>query len=352
MKVIAGGVDSYDRDGLKQFLSRALREIDFAFDGAKVLLKPNLLSAKSPEKAITTHPHFLQALAELLLDRSCKIWVGDSPGFESTERVIEKSGIMDVMRKLNLKLAPFDKRVAKSCNGVSPYREFVFGEDPDEYDLIINVPKLKTHAMMGLTGGVKNTFGFIPSLYKARWHMRCGRDAALFAAMLIDIHNLVNPALTVIDGITGMDGDGPSSGRIRSVGLVALSRSSFELDLFLEKALKINFPIPTNLLAREKGLAGEFDLIDYGVPDIEPFLKPKSMDTQWNLPTIVRETVRSIVIKKPKCTKKKCTGCATCMEVCPAHAIRLVNDMPTFDYRKCIRCYCCQEMCPEGAIHA
>ena len=353
MKVVAGGIDTYDRARLKEFLSRALREIEFACDGAKVLLKPNLLSAKAPDKAATTHPEVLWALAELLLERSCQVSVGDSPGYESTEKVLEKSGIMDVVRKLHLKVAPFDRRVSKGCNGISPYREFVFGEDPDDYDLVINLPKLKTHAMMGLTAGVKNTFGFIPSLQKARWHMRCGRDAALFAALLIDIHTVARPALTVIDGVVGMDGDGPSSGRVRPVGLVALSRSAFALDLYLEEVLKISFPVPTNLLARHNRLAGDFSLVNHGVPaDIEPFLRPKSVDTQWNLRGLVGEAVRSIVTRKPKCAKKRCTGCGTCVEVCPAHALRLVDDKPSFDYKECIRCYCCQEMCPEGAIKA
>ena len=348
--IVAGTCAAYEAAPLKEFFSGALTRLGFSLSRCKVLLKPNLLSGRSPEKATNTHPGFVAALAEIFLEEGCTVFVGDSPGYESTEKALEKSSIMEVVRKLGLEVAPFRKRVAKGNAGISPYREFVFGEDPLDYDLVVNVPKLKTHVMMGLTAGVKNTFGFIPSLEKAQWHLRCGTDKQLFAALLADIHTVVNPGLTVLDGILAMDGDGPSHGRVRHLGFVAMSDNAFSLDAFLEKALSLPFPLPISALAREKGLLPEAAVTDLGAPEVGDFRMPATMEVDWNLPPLLRETARHLFTRKPKGDSRKCTACGACMKVCPAAALRVGEKGVSFDYGKCIRCYCCQEMCPAGAI--
>jgi uncharacterized protein (DUF362 family)/NAD-dependent dihydropyrimidine dehydrogenase PreA subunit len=276
--------------------------------------------------------------------------VGDSPGYESTEKALEKSGIMEVVRDLRLDVAPFRKRVTKANAGISPYRELVFGEDPLDYDLVLNMPKLKTHAMMGLTAGVKNTFGFVPSLDKAKWHLRCKSDKRLFSSLLIDIYFAVNPALTILDGIVGMDGNGPTHGRVRDLGLVAVSDNALSLDAFLEKRLAIRSPLPISSLGEEKGLLEEALLVDLGAPQIRDFMMPAAVEVDWNLPPLVRETVRHMFTRKPKWAGKKCNLCKTCVNVCPAGALRAEGNGLLFDYKACIRCYCCHEMCPTGAI--
>ncbi len=349
-KIIAARCDTYDVTLLKDFFSKALAELGLAFSGLKVLLKPNLLSGKAPGKAVNTHPLFVDALAQIFLAAGCTVFVGDSPGYESTERALEKSGIMDVVRERGLQVASFKNKVSKTNAGISPYREFFLGEDPLLYDLVVNMPKLKSHVMMGITAGVKNTFGFIPWLDKARWHLKCGRDAELFASLLIDIHTVVSPALTVLDAITIMDGDGPSNGRVRPGGFVALSDNAFALDAFLERVLSAPFPLPISALARRHGLVPDADIVDWGLPEVRDFRFPGTMRVDWNLPSLVRETARSIMVRKPKCMQRKCGLCRTCVDVCPAHALEIRDNRLRFDYGKCIRCYCCQEMCPVGAI--
>jgi uncharacterized protein (DUF362 family)/NAD-dependent dihydropyrimidine dehydrogenase PreA subunit len=350
-KIVAGPCDTYDVPSLQEFFVRSLAELHFSFDGCKVLFKPNLLSGKAPGKAVNTHPLFVRALAEVFLDRKCTIFVGDSPGYESTEKALQKSGIMDVVRELKLGVAAFDKRLPKASAGISPYREFIFGEDPLDYDIVVNLPKLKSHILMGLTAGVKNTFGFIPYLDKAKWHLRCGADKRLFAALLIDIHSVVRPALTVLDGIVAMDGGGPSHGRVRDLGLVALSDDALTLDAFLEKFLSIPHSLPITSVALERGLLKEPTVIDAGAPVIRDFLMPKVVETDWNLPSLVRDTARRVFTKKPRCDARQCTTCRTCVTVCPAEALTISDDSKVvFDYGRCIRCYCCAEMCPSGAI--
>jgi len=349
-RIAAGSCDSYDVGFLKEFFSRAFKEIGFAAHQSTVLLKPNLLAGRAPRKAVNTHPHIVRSLAEMLLDEGCTLLVGDSPGYESTERALKGSGIGEVVKALGLQVARFNKKVIKRSRGVSPYREFLLGEDPEGFDLIINLPKFKTHAMMGLTLGVKNTFGFVPRFEKAKWHLKAGRDALLFAAILLDIYTIVKPSLTILDGIVAMEGDGPSGGRPRHAGLLAVSDDALALDLFVEKILALPDMLPVSRVARDKGLTRDAEIVDLGLPAIRDFLMPATMDTGFNLPGAVRNALKNVISKRPKCDQSLCKQCGVCAEVCPAGALTMDEEYPAFDYKQCIRCYCCQEMCPSSAI--
>jgi uncharacterized protein (DUF362 family)/NAD-dependent dihydropyrimidine dehydrogenase PreA subunit len=349
-KVAIKRCSNYHVKTIKDFLSAGLQEIDFQISRAKVLIKPNLLSSKTPEKAVTTHPAVIQALAELLKDHSCTVYIGDSPGFESTKKVLLYSGIMEVIEHYGLNISHFNNDIIKVSSGLSPYREFLFGDDPENYDIVINAPKLKTHAMMGMTLGVKNTFGFIHAFEKAKWHFRAGQDRLLFALILIDIHSIVKPSLTVLDGIVGMDGDGPSSGRPRNLGILGMSKNAFILDEYVEKLVRLPYPTPITHLARKHGLIPQYEVIHGDIPEIDDFLMPKTMDTDWNIPAFAKRLLKNAFIKKPKITKRDCKGCGVCVKVCPSLALSLKDGKPVFDYQHCIRCYCCQEMCPENAI--
>mgnify|MGYP005842224633 CR=1 FL=1 len=352
-KVITGTLADYRVGDIREFLESSLQRISLIppLHGNRVLLKPNLVMGKAPHKAVNTHPLVVQAVGELLLDRSCEVFIGDSPGYESTERALKSSGIMDVARTLGLRAVSFNTAVTKkSEGGVSPYRSFTFGEDPSRYDVIINLPKLKTHGMMELTLGVKNTFGFVHALEKARWHLRAGQDRMLFASILIDIHRLVNPTLTILDGIVGMDRDGPSNGRARPVGVMALSSDAFALDHAMEKILRLRAPTPITRKALEHDLVGRYDLEGVDALSIRDFEIPDLVDTDWALPNLVKRALRKVFVKKPRLNRALCKGCGICRQVCPAGALTFLEERPSFDYRKCIRCYCCQEMCPEGAI--
>ncbi len=350
-KVAIEGCYTYDTDLLKKLLSSMFQEIDFfPIKNARVLIKPNLLTSRTPEQAVTTHPIIIKAIAELLKDYSCYISVGDSPGFGSTNKVLISSGIMEIIKQLGLNIANFNNNIIKKINGISPYREFLFGDDPDQYDFVINVPKLKTHGMMGMTLGVKNTFGFIHSLEKAKWHLRAGQNRSLFASMLIDIHTIAHPHLTVLDGIVGMDGDGPSSGRPRKLGVLGVSKNAFALDDYIEKLTHLPFPTPINQLAFKHGMVPDYKVAGNNIPSIGEFLLPRSMDTDWSIPRFAKKLLKNVFTKKPKVRGNICKGCGICSKVCPAEALTVSDNKPCFDYSKCIRCYCCQEMCPEGAI--
>ena len=350
-KVIAGGSDSYDTESLKKFFEKGLHEIGLEVTGRNILIKPNLLGGKPPDRAATTHPLFLRALIELLKDASCTVSLGDSPGYESLERVLKTGGYLETLSGLGVHITPFTREVIKHVNGISPYREFLFGEDPDRFDLVINAPKLKTHGMMGMTLGVKNTFGFVRGFEKGRWHLRAGRDRDLFAAISVDIHRIVSPAVTILDGVLGMCGDGPTSGTPVNCGIVALSRNAFALDAFVEGRLcPPNASLPVTACAARRGYLGEYEVVDLGLPSPVRFVMPRACDTDWNVPAPVKKLLRNVLVRKPKVLRKICQLCGICARVCPAGAIHVREKALKFDYSACIRCYCCQEMCPHGAI--
>jgi Pyruvate/2-oxoacid:ferredoxin oxidoreductase delta subunit len=147
-----------------------------------------------------------------------------------------------------------------------------------------------------------------------------------------------------------MDSNGPAHGRVRDLGLVAVSDNGLSLDVFLEKTLSIRSPLPISSLGKEKGLLKEAMLVDQGAPQIRDFVMPAAVEVDWNLPPLVRETVRHMFTRKPKWDSKRCNVCNACVNVCPAGALRAGGKGLLFDYKACIRCYCCHEMCPTGAI--
>ena len=349
-KVIVDRCSSYDPSHLRKSLTECIARADIHLENAHVLLKPNLVMGKAPELAVNTHPEFIRALVEILQENGCDISIGDSPGFESTERALKATGIAALIDHYRLKVAPFRSKIQVASQGLSPYKEFVLAEDPRKYDIVINLPKLKSHAMMGMTLGVKNIFGFIYSVEKAKWHLRAGKDPMIFAAVLIDIYNIVRPSLTILDGILGMDGDGPTHGRPRNFGIIAVCKSAYALDEEIEKLIGIPHPLPLSTLARDAGYTGPYEAVYLSRPVVTEFLMPATMETDWAIPKTMKDILRNLFIKKPKLRKSACRGCAVCFDICPAGAITFENNRPAFEYKKCIRCYCCQEMCPEGAI--
>ena len=354
-EIVAGGCSSYDVDIIQAFLARAFAEFNTLPAGGKVLLKPNLLLGKPPEKAVNTHPILVRAVALMLLERGCSIFVGDSPGYESTEKALERSGIMDIVRDLQSPCRAFQQKSAKGGRErhLAVQGTDVRRRDPLDFDFIINMPKLKTHAMVGLTAGVWNLFGFVPSLGKAKWHLRCGADKRLFTSLLLDIYTTVGPGLTVLDGIIAMDGEGPTNGRPRNLGIVAVSDDAIALDAFLEKRLSIPFPLPVSVMAAEKGLLKEADVVDLGMPAVRDLLLPPSMEVDWNLPPLIRETVRRVFTRKPKCAPQEMQPCRNLHKhLSRRRHSRWGNEnlLRLSQVHQVFRA--CSEMCPAGAISA
>ena len=329
----------------------------FVKRGDRVLLKPNLLSGKHPDKCVTTHPTLVKAVAQLVQDTGGIPAIGDSPGVGGLGRVAAQAGIAEVADEVGCPLVEF-KEVAKITTGDDyTFRRIELARAVLEADVVINLPKVKTHSQTLLTLGVKNIFGCIPGMRKAQWHLKAGTDHSYFAGMLTELCQIVKPALTIADGVIGMEGEGPSNGNPRPLGLIIAGGNPFALDTAICRIVGVPVEeLLTFQAARQRGFEGtdpqQIEVLGQQVEDVavSPFFLPARFDVQWNLPGFIKLPLKNIFTPKPIIARDRCKACGVCADVCPPQAISLSNKKVKIDYHRCIRCYCCQEVCPEGAV--
>jgi uncharacterized protein (DUF362 family) len=320
----------------------------FVKKNERVLLKANILSAKDREKAVTTHPDFVRAVARAVRAAGGEPFVADSPAGTFSRRSLNKAyrraGIEDMageegiglnfntgVRKLDI---PRGKRLQRS-----PICEYVFHADK-----IIALPKLKTHSFQFLTLACKIMYGVVPGLTKAKYHAQFPRKTS-FADMMLDILTIVKPQLYIMDGILAMQGQGPGNGDPVELDLVLAATDHVAMDIAVCKILGIEpVGIPALKMAKVRGLWP--DKIDY------PIHRPEEVAYKgFRLPNTADHllTGRKPPKKSPVITDK-CTACGECENICPKDAVKVKKQMAEVTYTKCIRCFCCHEVCPEDAI--
>ncbi len=335
--------------------------------GMRVLLKPNLLAGHPPEKAVSTHPDVVRGVILALQKRGVhKITLADSPGGPYTPSlmagVYKTSGLAAVCAETGVELYTACKSRAVPCEG-KLVRRFELIEPVLEADYIINLPKLKTHVLTGMSGAVKNLFGCVPGLQKAEFHMRFPEKEA-FGQMLVDLCEQVKPGLHLVDGILGMEGDGPAGGTVRKAGLLLASEDPYSLDLALCRYMGMApAGVPTLAAALQNGLCAEvFDealLVgeEAARRPLAGFVLPAShtggVDFSDKLPRFMRGAApffRRLLAPRPVVRKKACIGCGKCAGICPKKVIVMEGAKAHIQPEHCIRCFCCHEMCPVKAI--
>jgi len=357
-KVSITTCESYD----KALVNKAVKDAVDALGGIKsfikpeekLLVKPNFLYAAEPEKAVTTHPNVINAVIKLAEDMGVNnILCGDSPGHGSCKDVYEKLGLDTKY------MAPMDKEVQK--NGL------YFTSEALECDAIIGVCKMKTHMLERITGGVKNMYGLICGYRKAAGHVS-NPTAASFAKMMTVIHNSTNQRLHIMDAVTAMEGNGPSSGTPVHMGLILASSDPVAMDAVFCHLVNLNPAlVPTETYGYKEGLGtyktDEIELLLNGSPVSIDELVQKygkadfdvQRDDGHRSALSVLSKISSAFGHRPVIDNEKCIKCGICVSHCPVdgQAINFTkgrNNPPVYDYKKCIRCYCCQEMCPQHAI--
>ncbi|MGD9077399.1 MAG: DUF362 domain-containing protein [Desulfobacteraceae bacterium] len=329
----------------------------FVRPGDQVLLKPNLLSARPPERRITTDPQMVLAVARLVREAGGEPFIGDSPALEPLRRVAVKTGMAEIANQLGIKLVPFTQPIRVATPEGSLFRKLEIAPEAMDADVVINLPKLKTHSQMLLTLGVKNLFGTVVAQRKAEWHYMAGVDRDTFASLLLDIYLTVKPSLTILDGIWGMEGHGPANGEPRHLKLIAAGVDAVALDVGICHLLGVPLrAFPLYRAAQSRGI-GETDLREIHFKgetskafDVQNFQIP-SLDSMGVFPGIFEGFTKRFLVSKPTQEGNSCAGCGECVALCPAEAIQLEAKKIDFDYDRCIRCYCCQEICPNDAIH-
>jgi uncharacterized protein (DUF362 family)/Pyruvate/2-oxoacid:ferredoxin oxidoreductase delta subunit len=328
----------------------------FVNPGDLVLIKPNLLSPNSPEKAVTTHPIFVKAVIQMVKKAGGKPVVGDSPGVSSLGKVAKKTGIKKVCDEMEVKLVEFSPSLTVKGGDDAIFQQIEIAKIALEADKVINLPKLKTHGQMLLTLGVKNLFGCIEGRRKAFWHLSAGIDRKSFATMLVEIYRKVNPILTILDGIVGMEGDGPGNGIPRDVGLIIGSNDAVALDVVTCEILGVKKEkLLTNVVAQQMGV-GESDIekiniLGEKIEDLkmDNFKLPPISGLEM-FPKFIYSFLKNACTTRPKINKKTCNLCQSCKDKCPPGIIAWNKDGPSIDNLNCIQCFCCQEICPNGAV--
>lgn len=318
--------------------------------GCSVLIKPNLLCPARWEEALLTHPLLVRAAVEYVLDRGGSPVVADSPAMGSFLRILRESGIEDALQGLAVLCKPLTVSVPADIG--SPFGLIEMAEESIAADVVINLPKLKTHSQMLLTLGVKNLFGCVVGYRKPEWHMRAGVDTAMFARLLVLIHERIRPRFTILDGVLAMEGEGPGKGgKPRWLGLLMGGNSAHAIDAAVcrmlgvapEELLTAKIARELNIWDGEMEINGELPAIrDFALPGREPVIFG---------PKIMHRFMRRHLVRRPVVEAARCRLCGECWKICPAKAIGHDRTSLHIDYDRCIRCYCCLEVCPHGAVH-
>jgi uncharacterized protein (DUF362 family) len=343
------------RAGLEALLAPLGGMSRFVLPGERVLIKPNMLSAKHPEKAVTTHPAVVKEVILLVREAGGIPFVGDSPGVGGVHRVAEKSGILHVLRETNTELVEFSE--SREMNGTGMFKRIPLATPYLDADKIINLPKLKTHEMMTITCGVKNLFGAVVGTAKAAWHLKAGADRELFARLLVEIYEVRHPDLTIVDAITAMEGDGPGSGDPRFVGCLLAGTNALAVDKIAADIIGIPGKMRYVERAAEKlglaGVAAASIRLCGDQPEklvVTDFRLPHISDVQFGLPSFLKHRLKSQLTSRPVAIADKCVLCGICRDACPPGAIIIGKGQLRIDYRSCIRCFCCRELCPHAAL--
>ncbi len=348
--------------GQKTVMSSVRRAVDlvgginaFVNPGERVLLKPNLLKARPPEAAVTTHPEVVRAVIRLVHEAGAQAMVGDSPGIGDPRRVCERSGILAVIEQEGAVLADFDEAVTVKNTG--RFQRFEVARAAIEADAIINLPKFKTHGMTILTGAVKNLFGCIPGKRKVQWHLSTGVDHASFMGMLVELAGLLRPRLTVMDAVVGMEGNGPGSGDPRTIGVIMAGQDPVAVDVVCGEIVGVAPDVLPVVRAAFAAGFGESRLENIRIRgeslsevQVRHFRLPPREHLEWKMPEWARRTLKDALTTRPVIDNHACIRCGICQSHCPRKAIADIDNKLVINYRNCIRCFCCQEFCPSGAI--
>lgn len=357
MKVFIDRCKDYER--VHQFIENAFSALggvdELIDDGDTILLKPNLLKGAPPEDAVVTHPDFVKAVVRVLEKKDVEMIIGDSPAGPMSERRLkkfyEKSDWLRVEEETSAILNYDTGKLTKKNPEGRTKRSFEVIQLTDQVDTIINLPKLKTHSLTVFTGGVKNLYGLIHGLTKAAYHGQFNKLSD-FGEVLVGISEAVETKITIMDGILGMEGRGPSGGKPIKLESILASKSPMAVDYAACKLAGI--PVQKVPTLSQKYL--DFESIDYVKRKPSSFDEnidyPPGGSTPYRVPDFLASFLSNIYLDRPELEKERCIKCWACEEICPKNAIKEKKYGPRISWLKCIRCYCCIENCPEEALYA
>ncbi|MFM7426548.1 MAG: DUF362 domain-containing protein [Elainella sp.] len=305
---------SYDSAALTQSIQDLLAPLGgisaFVKPGDRVLLKPNLLTGARPGRECTTRPEVVYCVAQLVQAAGGQPFIGDGPAFGSARGVALANGYEAIVEELKLPIIDFQGRRYETAEQTSAgfnkpeFSHLLLSKEAMEADVVINLPKVKSHVQLTLTLGVKNLFGCVPGKMKAWWHLEAGKDSQRFGTMLVETARTISPELTILDGIIGHQGNGPSQGEPRSLGLLAASSNVFALDRAMLEILATDpAQVPTVAASQRLGLCPklsemQFPLLSPSELRVEDWKLPDHlMPIDFGLPRVLKSTFRHLYIR-------------------------------------------------------
>ncbi len=381
-EVYIAKAEEYDTERLTSLLTDIGNRLCLgSLSGKRVVIKPNLVAKKSPDDPAIVNPAVIKAVIRWLRSLGADdITIAESPGgvynLSRLKGIYSASGIADTAEKSDVRLnydlgyREISHPTGQTC------RLFEIIDPILSADVIVDVCKLKTHALTGMSAAIKNLFGTIPGIVKFEMHSRYP-DYPVFASMLVDLCEMISSRCTFIavtDAIVGMEGNGPTAGTPREIGKLLVSRNPFASDVVSSHIISCEGKIPMLCNAVERGYApstyADCNVVSVGGCElyslkIEDFRQPDSADR--NTLEIVRKLfggkIYELFRPYPVIDYTRCVGCGECAASCPKHTIIMTEKsavkgadsskavkVPVIDRDSCIRCFCCQELCPKGII--
>jgi uncharacterized protein (DUF362 family)/NAD-dependent dihydropyrimidine dehydrogenase PreA subunit len=321
--------------------------------GKTVFVKPNMLGLFAPEKHVTTMPELVGELVRLFQDAGAEVTVGDNcgvGGYGLNKRVGDVTGITKACDGAFVNVAQETEMVPFKSRFMD---EIAVSRQMLSADILVSVPKMKTHSLTVVTGAVKNSFGMVAGAAKGRAH---GVAVSMrdFGEILSDIYRIRPPDLVVMDAVTAMEGNGPSGGKPKPLGKIIASQNAVALDAVMCKIMGYDpFNVHHLNKSSKRGLGplvmDDIDLVG-NLPDAGRFKLPVTINRYSCIGRFVNERFfKPLSESKLVLDQEKCEQCGICVKGCPAGACVMVDKYPVIDEDKCIRCFCCHELCPEGA---
>lgn len=346
-------ISDADYESMGKNVKSVFEEFPLNVKGKKVLVKPNILGPFDKDMGITTHPSLVKAVVSYLERSGAKIVVGDNPGprgYGTNEESVRVSGILGAVGKYYRNIGTNVKVVKVKSKY---FRQTVVSKDVLDCDILISLPKFKTHLNTRITGGIKNSYGILAGDEKAKIH-RMAPKSRQFAEAVVDIYQIRKPDLVIMDAVTGMEGDGPNSKDLRDVGKLIASNNAVCLDAVMAEMMGLDAgDIDMLKIAKDRGL-GEIDVEKINIigklekiPNFKLPMNFFAMRSAFPLYNIVIHIImaRTKLVIDPK----KCKKCYICLENCPMKAISENGDIH-INTAGCISCYCCKELCPHDAV--
>ncbi len=339
--------DSYDSDMVYQSLVTACERADFpSVEGKKVLIKPNILSDSPSEKAITTNPEILRSMIRYVrLKGAATIVVGDSPALHKPGLKPTKSGLYQICEEEGVEWVNFLKGSLKVKLPILG-KKITLTDTLNDIDLLISLPKFKTHELMITTGALKNQFGLVPGFHKSPQHVKYPRRVD-FAKLVCGIHTQSKAVFALMDAVIGMEGAGPGNGTPKKVGVLIASHDLLAVDIAQATIMGHNpmdIPVIKCGILNKISDTNKFEDMEYTDIDANDIIIKDYKRIDPNKKNKTGDRV------KPTFIHEKCIRCRKCIDICPASALSMVDKKIVLNEDKCVMCYCCHEVCPAEAI--